>query len=143
MTVESSLQIGWSELNDICLGEFGEPLQRILAHEHDALNFKRVGRLMAVWVKYPFAQSFAYNPDIPANWAKSLRAWEIRGPADPDLIEKHHAQYELLALLSSEWERPIEYMAEFNIFILFADDCAPQFAEKRNRLRTPRRLQRI
>ena len=116
MTVEDSLQIGWSALDGICRGEFGLPLQGVLAQQDDALNFKRVGRLMAVWVKHPFAQPFPYDPDLQSNWAKSQRAWEIHGPVDPTVINAHRLQFELLAAFAHEWERPTEFLAEFNIF---------------------------
>lgn len=117
MTVTlQQLQEGLTPLQELCVGEYHIALNDVLFGDGDELAFKRLGRLMCVWLKEPFAQSFPYDPDIPTNWARSLRCWEIHGPVPSDVIATHAPQREILELFAAEWTRPVEFLAEFNLF---------------------------
>jgi hypothetical protein len=114
--IAEDLQAGWRLLQELSRGEYGVPLEQILVAEDKSLLFRRVGRLTAVWPKHPFAESFAYDPDLPSNWAKAERCWEIHEQPRLETIEAHRAQFNLLILFAAEWARPAEFVAEFNVF---------------------------
>ncbi len=104
-------------LNHLAQGEYGQTLGSILSDKAQELAFKRVGRLLGVYLKEPFAISFSFDPDSPSNWARSQRFWEIRNIPDPNVIASHEARFSLLAQIAGDWHRPIEYVAEYNVFL--------------------------
>jgi hypothetical protein len=114
--MSEELAVGWEQLQNLCRGEYGTSIEQVLASPDKPLLFKRIGPLTAVWLKHPFAQSFEYDPNLPSNWAKALRCWEIHEPPALETIRMHQAQFELLTVIAAEWERPVEIIGEFNIF---------------------------
>lgn len=114
--IAEDLQAGWGLLQELCQDEYGVSLEQLLMAEDKSLVFRRLGRLAAVWPKYPFAQSFEYDTDLPSNWAKAKRCWEIRKQPRIETIDAHRTQADLLILFAAEWARPPEFVAEFNIF---------------------------
>lgn len=103
-------------MDDLSRGEYGLPFPNVLHDSDELLSFRRVGRLLAVSIKHPFAQSFPYDPELPSNWARSKRCWEIRGSVAPQTICDHQTQFDVLVQVAADWKRPIEFVAEFNIF---------------------------
>lgn len=114
--MQKLLEEGWAELDSLSREEYGVSLLDVLKESDELLSFNRVGRVIAVSIKYPFAQSFPYDPELPSNWAKTKRAWEIREPVAMQTICDHRIQFELLTQVAVDWKRPIEFLAEFNIF---------------------------
>lgn len=108
------LAAGLSELERLAIGEYEAKLMDVIAAK-DELAFKRVGRLMAVWLKEPFATPLRYNPDLPQNWAKSNRAWEIHSPTVHATTTDEKNRLKILDAVASEWDRPVAHLAEFNI----------------------------
>jgi len=121
----AGLEQGLEVLNNISEGEYKTPLLQVVQSPDEYLVFKRIGRLMCVWIKQPFASSFPYNPDLPSNWAKSALFWEIHEPVSPSQIRLHRSQAELLDFFAAEWSRPAEYMGEFNIFYSICKKLRP------------------
>ena len=108
---------GLHQLDELAVGEYGETLDSIMSSPDQALVLRRIGRLMSVWYKQPFAESFPYNPDIPTNWARAQRCWEIHNQPSSALIDNNKDCVEFLVLVSKELDRPVEVLFEFNIFM--------------------------
>lgn len=115
-TSPMELEQGLKPLTELAEGEYGQPFWALFSGADEYLTFSRVGRLMCVWLKQPFAQPFPYDRALPSNWAKSLRYWEISGPVPTTAIDQNRLQADLLNLIAEEWHRPVEYLGEYNIF---------------------------
>ena len=63
------LNQGLKLLNELSKYEYKIPLQDVLSDSDQMSAFKRVGRLMGVWPKKPFADPFPYEPERRNNWA--------------------------------------------------------------------------
>jgi hypothetical protein len=109
------LKVAWKTLDRIAQGEYGQPLPETLLLKDQWLAFRRIARLFGVYAKEPFARAFPYDPNIPTNWAKSSRFWEIQDTPSASALRKHNAQYSLLEDVALDWHRPIEYIAEYNV----------------------------
>jgi hypothetical protein len=107
----------WLLLDRLAQGEYDQTLAETLAEPDQEFAFRRVGRLFGVYLKEPFALNFEYDPNVPTNWAKSRRYWEIHELPDEGIIAANEAQFALLEKIAREWNRPIEYVAEFNVFL--------------------------
>lgn len=116
---------GINILSDLSEGEFHKDINDIVISQEEELAFKQIGRLLCVWIKQPFSESFYYDPDIPWNWAKSFRAWEIREPISNSAKENSSQQFELLSQFAQEWDRPVHHLAEFNIFLSICKRIRP------------------
>src|ERR1035437_8067914 len=119
------LEEGLAALSTLSEGEFRATLTNVLVDGDPALAFGRVGRLMAVWLKHPFAESFPYDPNAPGNWAKSQRAWEIHRPIANVAHKDTAARRDLLLNFAAEWGRGIDQLAEYNIFLSMCKRLRP------------------
>lgn len=113
----NTLASDWDNLDRLAQGEYGISLSQTLADANRELAFNRIGRLFGVYLKEPFALSFPYDPDLPINWAKAHRCWEIHEAPPGDVLIVHQTKLELLEQLAQEWNRPLELLAEFNVFL--------------------------
>jgi hypothetical protein len=120
-----SLKEGLAVLSQLSLGEYHKHIDDILANSNEELAFKQTGRLMCVWIKQPFAIPFEYDPTLPWNWAKSYRAWEIHDPVSQELMRHNLSRYELLMKFAEEWDRPVQYLAEYNLFLSICKRIRP------------------
>ncbi len=101
----------------------------IIGDSDQGLTFKRIGRLMGVWPKQPFALSSEYSPKRQNNWAKSRRTWKIHDRVTNNIIEENKTQSDLLVYIASEWARPVEYLHEYNIFLSLCKKLIPVVCE--------------
>ncbi len=126
MNINSTeIEEGLRQLNELSVGEFGASLSSILSDPDTNLVFKRLGQLIAVWPKSAFAESFPYDTTLSTNWAKSSRCWEIHYTPSPDQISENWAKAELLVMFASDWDRPVERLFEFNIFLSICKKLKP------------------
>lgn len=130
----------WETLERLAQGEYGQSLSETLLSEDQALAFRRIVRLFGVYAKEPFARSFAYDPEIPTNWAKSSRYWEIRETPGKATLEEHHAQYSLLEDVALEWRRPVETIAEYNIALSLCRRVRPIVCGEAKALETQEKI---
>jgi hypothetical protein len=112
-------------LDHIAHGEFHGGLAAVLDDPDGYLAFKRLGRLAAVSIKAPFARSAEYDPSLPYNWAESSRQWAVTWPPSEADIAAHRREYDLLAAVADEWNRPMWTVAEFNIFLSLCRRARP------------------
>jgi hypothetical protein len=124
------LHNGLNELKKLAMGEYGETLETILSSPDVALTFRRVGRLTSVWYKAPFAESFPYDPNIPTNWARACRCWEIHHQPSFDLITQFSNRVAFLQAVSDELQRPVEVLFEFNLFLSICKGLKPIICKK-------------
>jgi hypothetical protein len=121
----ADLSGGWATLDRLAVGEYGHPLDHVLNDSDEDLALRRVGRLFGVYLKEPFARSFDYDRNSPSNWAKSKRFWEIHEDPSAKLVAEHGPQYDVLEQVAWDWQRPIEYVAEFNVFVWLCKRFSP------------------
>lgn len=125
MITEDVLNDGWEVLDRLSRQEYDASLGAVLGQFDDTLMFKQLGRLLAVSIKVPFAQPFPYEPELASNWAKSRQCWEIHRPPSKEQIRDHQYQYDLLESVALEWNRPVECVAEYNIFMSLCKKLRP------------------
>jgi len=130
----------WETLERLAQGEYGRSLSDTLLVDDQSLAFRRTARLFGVYAKEPFAHSFPYDPDIPTNWAKSSRFWEIHKTPGKLTLRKHHAQYSLLEDVALEWGRPVEFIAEYNIALSLCRRVRPIVCGEAKALETQEKI---
>ncbi len=119
------IQENLAAFSKLSKGEFNCDLIDLLRDNDEQLTMKRIGRLMSVSIKQPFAKPFPYDPNLPWNWAKSNRAWEILGPIPSQLRNAYYSQYQFLAQVAQEWRIPEYKIAEWHVFHVICNHFRP------------------
>jgi hypothetical protein len=100
---QDQIKKGLTELEQLAIGEYGMPLEAILADEErdEYDRLWRVGRLMGIVLKEPFAESESLkDPSLSATGAS--RAW-ILDEKSFDLSEKQRTwQYKVLTAVATD-----------------------------------------
>lgn len=126
---------GQTLLNDIAYLEYAKSIQEIVNSRERKVAFLRIGRSMSVCLKAPFARSYSYDVNSPGNWAKSRLYWEVRSEPTGIVLSKYKSEVDLLIRFSAEWERPVEYLGEFNIFHSLCKALRPLFCDESKTLK--------
>jgi hypothetical protein len=114
---QAFLEADWATLDRLSLSDYGIPLSELLAGSDRALVFRRVGRLFGAYLKEPFAQNLPYDLELPSNWARASRCREIHTPPSAQIIDTYESQFALLETIAIEWNRPVQFIAEYNVFL--------------------------
>jgi endonuclease G, mitochondrial len=94
------LKQGLQQLDQLSKADYHEPLSDVIAAKNPEEVFKRVGRLVGVVIKEPFAEP----KDLPApsRETRSYRAWDLQPERLADSTAKSTWQYRTLEVLRTE-----------------------------------------
>lgn len=139
----ANIEDGLRQLEELAHGEFGVSLSSVLGNTDQNLAFRQIGRLMAVWPKTTFAKTFPYDPEIPTNWAKSTRCWEIHNTPSAESIAQNQTKAQLLVLFAAEWDRPVETLFEFNIFLSMCKVLKPVICNENKPIKNAKAISKL
>ncbi|MEP6570904.1 MAG: hypothetical protein ABJC10_14125 [Acidobacteriota bacterium] len=98
---ESELKEGWDFLENLSQGDYHESLAQILAEGDDESRILRVGRLIGVSLKMPFA--VPEDLSAPSSYTGSHRGWNLVDESAFESPERKNTwQYQTLQALSRQ-----------------------------------------
>lgn len=90
------LESGLKELNNLCREEYHESLDDLLGTSDEELSERRIGRLVGIFIKEPFARPRVF--DTPSEHSGAYRSWDLVDQESYDALDKHNLwQFDFLA----------------------------------------------
>ncbi len=117
---DQTLQYGFTQLDSLAREEYREALQDIASDRNPQRSAVRIGRLVGVILKEPFATSESLT--APSYRTGAYRAWHLEPPEQFDTPEKTRTwQYQTLAQIRRELAVDSPYYDSMSVYQLALD----------------------